>query len=78
MAPLRHMDNNNPKADIEKLKRDVMENLRELAHTPSQQSACSKIGLTCSSSIKFWGVRAPCPFPKFCLSCASSMKYFGM
>jgi histone deacetylase 1/2 len=38
IAPLRHMDNNNPRPDIEKLKRDVLENLRELAHTPSKGS----------------------------------------
>ena len=35
VAPNKYMDNNNPKPDIEKLKRDVLENLRELAHTPS-------------------------------------------
>ena len=35
VAQHKHMDNNNPKADIERIKRDVLENLRELAHTPS-------------------------------------------
>ena len=36
MTPHRHMDNNNPKPDIERIKREVLENLRELAHTPSE------------------------------------------
>ncbi len=35
----RHLDNNNPKLDIERIKRDVLENLRELAHTPSAHSS---------------------------------------
>ena len=35
MTGARHMDNNNPRPDIERIKRDVLENLRELAHTPS-------------------------------------------
>lgn len=30
------MDNNNPKPEIERILRTVMENLRELAHTPSE------------------------------------------
>ncbi|CAL8463701.1 g3235 [Coccomyxa elongata] len=37
VTPHRHMDNNNPKPDIERIKREVLENLRELAHTPSVQ-----------------------------------------
>ena len=35
VAPNKYMDNNNPKPDIERIKREVLENLRELAHTPS-------------------------------------------
>lgn len=30
------MDNNNPKPEIEKILRTCLENLRELAHTPSK------------------------------------------
>ncbi|EIE27745.1 class I RPD3 type histone deacetylase protein [Coccomyxa subellipsoidea C-169] len=37
VTPHRHMDNNNAKPDIERIKREVLENLRELAHTPSVQ-----------------------------------------
>jgi hypothetical protein len=36
VTPHRHMDNNNAKPDIERIKREVLENLRELAHTPSE------------------------------------------
>ena len=32
------MDNNNPKPEIEKILRTCLENLRELAHTPSKPS----------------------------------------
>ena len=41
MTGARHLDNNNPRPDIEKLKRDVLENLRELAHTPSAHACLS-------------------------------------
>ena len=33
------MDNNNPKPEIEKILRTCLENLRELAHTPSKSQS---------------------------------------
>ncbi|CAK0785511.1 hypothetical protein CVIRNUC_008721 [Coccomyxa viridis] len=37
VPPRKQMDNNNPKPEIEKILRTCLENLRELAHTPSVQ-----------------------------------------
>ena len=42
MPPRKQMDNNNPKPEIERILRTVLENLRELAHTPSKLMFCSK------------------------------------
>lgn len=36
VPPRKQMDNNNPKPEIERILRTVLENLRELAHTPSK------------------------------------------
>ena len=36
VPPKKQMDNNNPKPEIERILRTVLENLRELAHTPSK------------------------------------------
>ncbi len=36
VPPRKQMDNNNPKPEVERILRTVLENLRELAHTPSK------------------------------------------
>ena len=41
VPPRKQMDNNNPKPEVERILRTVLENLRELAHTPSKlQELC--------------------------------------